>query len=122
MGMIDTYAAAPRGGADTGGNPGLTPAGDVLLAEPKAETRRPSFFKVVMLNDDFTPMEFVVQLLKDVFRKPHEDAINIMLEVHRKGAGVCGVYTRDVAETKADAAVNVARSNEYPLQCLVERA
>lgn len=96
--------------------------GDLMVAEPKAVTKRPPFFKVVMLNDDFTPMEFVVQLLKDIFRKDHEEAVAVMLEIHQKGAGLCGVFTRDVAETKAEAAVNVARRNEYPLQCLVERA
>ena len=122
MRIVDTYAAALGRGQMPGEGPGIVPAGDVMLAEPKTVTKRPPFFKVVMLNDDFTPMEFVVQLLKDVFRKAHEDAIGIMLEVHQKGAGVAGVYTRDVAETKADAAVNVARNHEYPLQCLVERA
>lgn len=92
-----------------------------MVAEPKAKVTRPPFFKVVMLNDDYTPMEFVVTLLKDVFRKPHEDAISIMLEIHQRGAGVCGVYTRDIAETKADAAIIAARNQEYPLQCVIEQ-
>lgn len=96
--------------------------GGLMLAEPKILTKRPPFFKVVMLNDDFTPMEFVVQVLKDVFRKAHEEAIGIMLEIHQRGAGTAGVYTRDVAETKAETATTIARSHEYPLQCVVERA
>ena len=96
--------------------------GGVLLAEPKVKTERPPFFKVVLLNDDYTPMDFVVFLLKDVFRKIHEEAISIMLEVHHKGAGVCGVFTRDVAETKAELVITLARRNEYPLQCRVEKA
>src|SRR5436190_1628986 len=108
--------------ADSGGKEQGNTQGDLMLAEPKAETKRPPFFKVVMINDDFTPMEFVVQVLKEVFRKAHEEAISIMLDIHQKGAGICGVYTRDVAETKADAAVTIARNHEYPLQCLVERA
>jgi len=108
--------------ADSGGKAQGSSQGDLMLAEPKVETRRPPFFKVVMLNDDFTPMEFVVQVLKEVFRKAHEEAVSIMLDIHQKGAGICGVYTRDVAETKADAAVTIARSHEYPLQCMVERA
>jgi ATP-dependent Clp protease adaptor protein ClpS len=66
-------------------------------------------------------MEFVVQLLRDVFQKSQEESIGIMLDVHNRGAGICGVYTRDVAETKAEIVVTIARKNEYPLQCLVEK-
>ena len=95
---------------------------DVLVAEPKAKTKRPPFFKVVMLNDDYTPMDFVVQVLKEVFRKTQEDAVCVMNEIHQKGSGICGVYTRDIAETKADMTVTVARRHEYPLQCRVEMA
>lgn len=94
----------------------------LLLAEPEIKTKRPPFFKVVLVNDDYTPMDFVVFLLKDIFRKMHEEAVNIMLEIHHKGAGVCGVYTRDVAETKAELVLTLARRNEYPLQCKVEKA
>lgn len=118
MGILAIYASASEGEVVVRNQP----QGDVLLAEPKSLTKRPPFFKVVMLNDDFTPMEFVVQILKDVFRKGHEEAISIMLEIHNRGAGVAGVYTRDVAETKAETATTVARRNEYPLQCLVENA
>jgi ATP-dependent Clp protease adaptor protein ClpS len=94
----------------------------VLLAEPEVKTKRPPFFKVVLLNDDYTPMEFVVFILKDIFRRSHEEAVSIMLEVHNKGEGVCGVYTRDVAETKAELAITLARRNQHPLQCRVEKA
>ncbi len=94
---------------------------ELLVLEPKTKTKRPPFFKVVMLNDDFTPMDFVVDVLKTIFRKNHHDAINIMLEIHHKGAGMCGVYTRDVAETKAQMVVDRARSEEFPLQCVVEK-
>jgi ATP-dependent Clp protease adaptor protein ClpS len=93
----------------------------LLLAEPKTRTARPPFYKVLLLNDDFTPMDFVVLILKQVFHKLHEDAINIMLEVHHKGAGTCGVFTRDVAETKVDQVVAIARKNEHPLQCVMEK-
>lgn len=95
--------------------------GGLLLAEPKAATRKPPFFKVVLLNDDFTPMDFVVLVLKEIFHQGHDEAMRIMLEVHQRGAGVCGVFTRDVAETKAEAVIHSARHHEYPLQCLVER-
>lgn len=92
----------------------------LLLAEPEVQTKRPPYFKVVLLNDDYTPMDFVVFLLKDIFRKAHTEAVNIMLAIHQTGAATCGVYTRDVAETKAELAITLARRNEYPLQCRVE--
>ncbi len=93
----------------------------LLLAEPEVKTKRPPYFKVVLLNDDYTPMDFVVFLLKDVFRKSHTDAVNTTLEIHQKGAGLGGIYTRDVAETKAELTITLARRNEYPLQCRVEK-
>ena len=94
----------------------------LLLAEPEAKTKRPPFFKVVLLNDDYTPMDFVTFILKDIFHKTHEEAVSIMLEVHNKGEGMCGIYTRDVAETKAELVITISRRNEYPLQCRVEKA
>lgn len=93
----------------------------LLLVEPEVKTKRPPYFKVVLLNDDYTPMDFVVFILKDIFRRSHEEAVSIMLEVHQKGEGICGVYTRDVAETKAEESIVIARRNEYPLQCRVEK-
>jgi len=93
----------------------------LLLAEPKVKTKRPPLFKVVLLNDDYTPMDFVVFILKDIFHKNHEEAISIMLDIHNRGAGLCGVYTRDVAETKAELVITLSRRNEYPLQCRVEK-
>lgn len=97
------------------------PGEGVLVAEPKTKTRKPPFYKVVLLNDDFTPMDFVVLLLKQLFHKSHEDAIRVMLEVHNRGSAACGLYTLDVAETKAEQAIAAARMNEYPLQCTVEK-
>ena len=96
------------------------PKTDVLVAEPKAKLKRPSFFNVVMLNDDYTPMDFVVQVLKEIFRKTQDEAVKVMLDVHRRGSGICGAYTRDVAETKAELVAAIARRHEYPLQCRVE--
>jgi ATP-dependent Clp protease adaptor protein ClpS len=93
----------------------------VLVAEPKTKLKRPPFYKVMLLNDDYTPMDFVVFVLKDVFHKDHEDAIRTMLEVHHQGAGVCGTFTRDVAETKVDQVVRLARQNEHPLQCVMQQ-
>lgn len=95
--------------------------GDVMLAEPKTKTKRPPLYKVILLNDDYTPMDFVVMVLEQIFRKPHADALSVMLEVHQKGAGLAGIYTRDVAETKVDQVIEYARINEYPLQCALEQ-
>jgi ATP-dependent Clp protease adaptor protein ClpS len=86
----------------------------------KTAPARPPMFRVVMLNDDYTPMEFVVLVLMEVFHKSQSDAARIMLEVHQKGAGVCGIYTRDVAETKASVVIDRAQQSGYPLQCVVE--
>ena len=91
-----------------------------ILEKPEAKAKRPSFFQVVMLNDDYTPMDFVVQILTEIFRKTHEEAVAVMTEVHQKGSAVCGIYTRDVAETKAELAAAVSKKHEYPLQCRVE--
>jgi ATP-dependent Clp protease adaptor protein ClpS len=93
----------------------------LLLVEPEVKTKRPPYFKVVLLNDDYTPMDFVVFILKGIFRRSHEDAVSIMLEIHQKGEGICGVYTRDIAETKAEEAIVASRREEYPLQCRVEK-
>ena len=94
----------------------------LLIAEPKVRTQIPPFFTVVLLNDDYTPMEFVVHVLKSFFHKADEEAFGIMLEVHQRGAGICGVFTRDVAETKAELVVAYARKHDHPLQCMVESA
>ena len=87
----------------------------------RAKVARPPLYKVMLLNDDYTPMDFVVTVLKQFFHKKHEDAIRIMLEVHNKGAGLCGIYTRDVAETKTEQVIINARKNEHPLQCVMEK-
>lgn len=95
--------------------------GELLVAEPETKVERPPFYKVILLNDDFTPMDFVVTVLEHIFRKPHEEAINIMLAVHNKGSAAAGSYTRDVAETKVDQVIEYARINDYPLQCVIEK-
>ncbi|MFP4560691.1 MAG: ATP-dependent Clp protease adapter ClpS [Thiohalorhabdus sp.] len=91
--------------------------------EPEAEEEvgRPSLYKVLLLNDDFTPMEFVVEVLQRFFGKDRETATRIMLQVHHHGKGVCGVYPYDIAETKVNQVVDYARSNEHPLQCTMEK-
>ena len=92
-----------------------------VLTRPKEQTKRPSMYKVLILNDDFTPMEFVVHVLEKVFRLTHEQAFEIMLTVHLKGAAVVGVFTFEVAETKVSTVMEIARRNEHPLQCRMEK-
>jgi ATP-dependent Clp protease adaptor protein ClpS len=86
-----------------------------------AKTKKPSMYKVILLNDDYTPMEFVVHVLQKFFHKSHEDAMQIMLHVHQRGVGVCGVYPFDVAETKVTQVIDYARQNEHPLQATLEK-
>ena len=92
-----------------------------VATRTSAKTKRPSLYKVLLLNDDFTPQEFVVWLLEAVFRKSREDATRIMLHVHQNGVGICGVYTFEVAETKVAQVMDLARRNQHPLQCTMER-
>ena len=93
---------------------------NVMVAEPKAKTKRPPKYKVILLNDDYTPMDFVVMVLEQIFRKSHAEALDVMLEVHTHGAGLAGIFTRDVAETKTAQVIEYARLNDYPLQCALE--
>ncbi len=94
-----------------------------MLAERKtARTKPPRMFQVVMLNDDFTPMEFVVMVLQQYFRLDLEAATQIMLKIHHEGRGVCGVYTKDVAATKVELVLAAARRDQHPLQCIMEAA
>jgi ATP-dependent Clp protease adaptor protein ClpS len=91
------------------------------LTLTRTRTKKPSMYKVLMLNDDYTPMEFVIDVLQHIFQKNREEATQIMLHVHQKGVGVCGVYTYEVAETKVTQTVDYARKNQHPLQCTLEK-
>jgi ATP-dependent Clp protease adaptor protein ClpS len=93
---------------------------DVALAPAKPKVKRPPLYRVVLLNDDYTPMEFVVEVLEHFFSMNREKATQVMLAVHTQGKGVCGIYTRDVAETKAELVNQAARDNGHPLLCEVE--
>ena len=93
--------------------------GVVIKTRPKV--KKPSMYKVLMLNDDYTPMEFVVHVLQRFFSKSSEEATRIMLHVHQKGVGVCGVFTFEVAETKVTQVMDLARKNQHPLQCTLEK-
>jgi ATP-dependent Clp protease adaptor protein ClpS len=92
-----------------------------VVTKIRSNTQKPSMYKVLLLNDDYTPMEFVVEILERFFSKQGEEAVQIMLHVHQKGVGVCGVFTYEVAETKVTQVVDYARANQHPLQCTLEK-
>ena len=92
-----------------------------VIVKSKAKTKKPSLYKVLMLNDDYTPMEFVVHVLQRFFGKSHDEATQIMLHVHQRGVGICGVYTYEIAETKVTQVVDYARKHQHPLQCTLEK-
>ncbi len=92
-----------------------------LAVKPKPKTKKPSMYKVFLLNDDYTPMEFVIQVLETFFNKSREEATRIMLHVHKRGVGLCGVYTFEIAETKVSQVLEAARRAQHPLQCTMEK-
>jgi ATP-dependent Clp protease adaptor protein ClpS len=92
-----------------------------VATRTETKTKKPSLYRVLILNDDFTPMEFVILVLEHFFAKSREEATRIMLHVHNHGVGVCGVFTYEVAETKVAQVLDLARRNEHPLQCTMER-
>ena len=93
-----------------------------VLTRTKPETKKPSMYKVLLLNDDYTPMEFVVMVLKRFFRMDLDEATRVMLHVHQRGVGVCGVFPYEVAETKVNQVMDFAKQNQHPLQCTLEKA
>ncbi len=95
--------------------------GTAVITRTKTKTKKPSLYRVLILNDDYTPMEFVVYVLEQFFNKSREDATRIMLHVHQHGVGVCGVFTYEVAETKVAQVVDTARRHQHPLQCTMEK-
>ena len=103
-----------------GGDDGGTGTG--VVTKTRVETRKPSLYKVLLLNDDYTPMEFVVHVLQRFFRMSMEDATRVMLHVHQRGVGVCGIFTYEVAETKVTQVMDFARQHQHPLQCTLEKA
>lgn len=117
-------SATPRpplrlAGKDEDSDKGGIATGTVTKAKPK--TKKPSLYKVLLLNDDYTPMEFVVHVLERFFNKGREEATRIMLHVHQNGVGMCGVFTYEVAETKVTNVMDFARKHQHPLQCVMEK-
>jgi ATP-dependent Clp protease adaptor protein ClpS len=95
---------------------------DLVVEEAKPKTKRPPLYQVVLLNDDYTPMEFVVDVLEHIFRLDRTTATRVMLEVHTRGKGVCGVYTYEIAETKVAQVMTYSRQHQHPLLCTLEEA
>lgn len=112
--MSDDWEDADEGGGGRGPGTGA-------VTKTRTRTKQPSLYRVLLLNDDYTPMEFVVYVLERFFNKTREEATTIMLHVHQNGVGVCGVFTYEVAETKVAQVLDLARRNEHPLQCTMEK-
>jgi len=93
----------------------------LIKTQTKNKLKKPSLYKVLILNDDYTPMEFVVHLLKSFFNKSNEEATKIMLHVHQNGIGVCGIFSYEIAETKVIQVLDASRKNNHPLQCTMEK-
>ena len=92
-----------------------------VITKVRESLKKPNMFAVLLINDDYTPMEFVIYILQSIFRKSYEEAKTIMLEVHNKGKGVCGIYSLDIAETKANQVIEFSRINQHPLECKVQK-
>jgi len=99
-----------------------TQEGTAVLERDAVALRQPPLYQVLLLNDDFTPMDFVVDVLQRIFRMNQERAMRVMLEVHTEGRGICGIYTRDIAASKVEQVVNLAREHQHPLACVMEEA
>ena len=104
------------GGEQGPGNPGTA-----VITKTKPQTKRPNFYRVLLLNDDYTPMDFVIHVLERFFNKDREAATRIMLHVHNHGVGECGIFTFEVAETKVSQVMDFARQHQHPLQCVMEK-
>jgi len=114
-------ASAPRMSNDENRNPGTNGPSTSVITKVKPKTKRPNLYRVLILNDDYTPMEFVIHVLERFFQKQRDEATQIMLHVHQNGVGECGIYTYEVAETKVTQVMDFARNHQHPLQCVMEK-
>jgi ATP-dependent Clp protease adaptor protein ClpS len=115
---IEVTLAGRVGGAGSNNGDG---SGTAIVTKIKPQTKKPSLYRVLLLNDDYTPMEFVIHVLQRFFNKNQEDATQIMLHVHQNGVGECGVFTYEIAETKVTQVMDFARRQQHPLQCVMEK-
>ena len=118
----DSLAAVGDDGDKDGDKGGGGGSQTGVVTKTQTKTKQPSMYKVLLLNDDYTPMEFVVMVLKRFFKMDLEQATRVMLHVHQKGVGICGVFSYEVAETKVNQVMDFARQNQHPLQCTLEKA
>ncbi len=127
---LSTAPTSPQPNSSTGEDPGDSPndddspfnaTGTQTIAQPKQKTKVPSMYRVLLLNDDFTPMDFVIHILQKFFQKEYDEAARIMLEVHTQGAGVAGTYSYEVAETKVYQVNQYSKENQHPLKCTMEK-
>ena len=119
--LFGPTSAGPTRGPGNGGDSNDRGIGTGIVTRTRAKTKKPSLYKVLILNDDYTPMEFVVHVLERFFNKDREAATQIMLHVHHHGIGECGVFTYEVAETKVTQVMDFARKHQHPLQCVMEK-
>ena len=116
---------APRlgaeGGDEDGGDGSDREAGTQVVPRPQVAVKKPSLYRVLLLNDDYTPMAFVIEVLRRFFAKDPEEATRIMLHVHHNGVGLCGIYTFEIAETKVTQVMEFSRKHQHPLQCIMEK-
>jgi ATP-dependent Clp protease adaptor protein ClpS len=118
-GVIEAIETAMSAGSDYDNDGG--DAGTVVVTRTKTTTKRPNLYRVLLLNDDYTPMEFVIHVVESFFQKNREEATRIMLHVHHHGVGECGIYSYEVAETKVTQVMDFARKHQHPLQCVMEK-
>ena len=119
MNKMTDYAFRMQSGEERGGSSGSRGTSVITRVQPKV--KKPSLYRVLLLNDDYTPMEFVIHILERFFQKDREAATRIMLQVHNHGVGECGTYTYEVAETKVMQVMDFAREHQHPLQCVMEK-
>jgi ATP-dependent Clp protease adaptor protein ClpS len=120
LAVMDVRMRDDNDGGDDQGNNG-TGNGTGVVTKTRTKTKKPSLYKVLILNDDYTPMEFVVHILERFFNKNREEAVQVMLHVHRHGVGICGVFTYEIAETKVAQVIEFSRRHQHPLQCTMEK-
>ncbi|MEQ8481334.1 MAG: ATP-dependent Clp protease adapter ClpS [Hoeflea sp.] len=121
MARVNNSANRTRFQADKKSGDGGSDRGTSVITRTKPQVKKPSLYRVLLLNDDYTPMEFVIHVLERFFQKDREQATRIMLHVHNHGVGECGVFTFEVAETKVTQVMDFARTNNHPLQCVMEK-
>lgn len=118
---VSAMANRPREPKDSNVGSGGNGTGTAVITRTKTRTKKPNLYRVLLLNDDYTPMEFVIHVLERFFNKTRDEATQIMLHVHHNGVGECGVFTYEVAETKVTNVMDFARKHSHPLQCVMEK-